>query len=86
MDKNELNIEGSFTCFSWLLVFISATVIQDELRRNQIISVKEKASLVTIRTQIKTLVYTRRKNVASTAITTTSATIIVNTNIQLQVK
>ena len=42
-------------CFSWLLDFILSTVIQDELRRNQIISVKEKASLVTIPTQIKTL-------------------------------
>ena len=46
------------------------------------ISVKEKASLVTIPTQIKT---TRGNNVASTAITTTYTTVIVNTNIQLQV-
>ena len=38
-----------------LLAFISSTVIQDELRRNQVNSVKEKASLVTIPTQIKTL-------------------------------
>ena len=42
-------------CFSWFLDFISSTVIQDELRQNQIISVKEKASLMTTPTQIKTL-------------------------------
>ena len=50
-----MNFEDNFTCFSWLLNFISSTVIQDELRQNQIISVKEKASLMTTPTQIKTL-------------------------------
>ena len=39
-------------CFSWFLDFISSTVIQDELRQNQIISVKEKASLMTTPTQV----------------------------------
>ena len=32
-------------CFSWPLDFISSTVIQEEQRRNQITSFKEKASL-----------------------------------------
>ena len=52
-DKSELNFEDNCTCFSWLLDldFISSA-LQDELRRN---SFKEKASLVTIPTQIKTL-------------------------------
>ena len=54
-DKSELNFEDNCTYFSWVLHFISSTIIQDELRRNQIISVKEKASLMTIPTQIKTL-------------------------------
>ena len=76
-DKGELN----FTCFSWLLGFTSSTVIQGELRQNQIISFKEKASLVTIPTPIKTLA-TRGKNVANTAITSTCTTVIVSTNIQ----
>ena len=53
--ESELNFEDNFTCFSWLVDFISSTVIQDELRRNLIISVKEKASPVTIPTQIKTV-------------------------------
>ena len=67
-------------CFSWLLDFILSTVIQDELRRNQIISVKEKASLVTIPVQIKTLREERMLQVLL------STTIIVNTNIQPQVQ
>ena len=29
-DKSELKFEHNFTCFSWLLDFISSTVIQDE--------------------------------------------------------
>ena len=67
-------------CFSWLLDFILSTVIQDELRRNQIISVKEKASLVTIPVQIKTLREERMLQVLL------STTVIVNTNIQPQVQ
>ena len=67
-------------CFSWLLDFILSTVIQDELRRNQIISVKEKASLVTIPVQVKTLWEERMLQVLL------STTVIVNTNIQPQVQ
>ena len=67
-------------CFSWLLDFILSTVIQDELRRNQIISVKEKASLVTIPVQVKTLREERMLQVLL------STTVIVNTNIQPQVQ
>ena len=67
-------------CFSWLLDFILSTVIQDELRRNQIISVKEKASLVTIPVQIKTLREERMLQVLL------STTVIVNANIQPQVQ
>ena len=55
MRKDELNFQDNVRCFYWLLDFISLTVIQYELRQNQIISVKEKASLVTIPTQVKTL-------------------------------
>ena len=43
--KSELNFEEIFTCFSWPLDFISSTVIHNEQRRNQIITVKEKASV-----------------------------------------
>ena len=67
--------------FSWLQDFISSTVIQDELRRNQIISVKEKASPVTSSSDQDS---TRGKNVASTDITTTSTIVIVNTDIHIQ--
>ena len=67
--------------FSWLQDFISSTVIQDELRRNQIISVKEKASPVTSNSDQDS---TRVKNVASTDITTTSTIVIVNTDIHIQ--
>ena len=82
-----MNFEDNFTCFSWLLNFISSTVIQDELRQNQIISVEEKASQVTILAQIKTLPEEREERMLQgyTAITTTSTTVIGNANIQPQV-
>ena len=54
--------------------------IQDEQRRNQIISVKEKASLASDYSN-SNQDCTRGKNVASTA---TSTTVVVNTNIQHQ--
>ena len=50
-------------------------------QRNQIISFKEQPSLGTIPTQIKTLGEERMLNV-----TTTSTTVVVNTNIQPQVQ
>ena len=65
--------------------FISSTLIQGELRQNQVISVKEKASLLAIYSN-SDQDSTRGKNLASTAITTTSTTVIVNTNIQPQVQ
>ena len=42
---SEFNFEDNFTCFSWPLDFISSTVIKDKQRQNEIVSVKEKASL-----------------------------------------
>ena len=72
-----MKFEHNFTCFSWLLDFISST----EQRRNQIMQLDKKDSLVTISSQIKTA---RRKKFASTAITTTFTTTVVNTNVQLQ--
>ena len=54
--------------------------IQDEQRRNQIISVKEKASLASDYSH-SNQDCTRGKNVASPA---TSTTVVVNTNIQHQ--
>ena len=65
--------------------YIINIVIQGELRQNQIISVKEKASLVTIPTQIKTLWKARMLQVLL-LLDTTSITVIVNTNIQPQVQ
>ena len=55
-----------------------------ELRRNQISSVKDYVSLSDYSNLNQDS--TRGKNVASTAITTTSATVIFNTNIQPQVQ
>ena len=61
---------------------ISSTVIKDEQSRNQIISVKRFTSDYSDADQE----CTRGKNVASTAITTTSTTVVVNTNIHPQVQ
>ena len=76
-----MKFDDNFTWVSWLLDFITSTVIEDESRRRyQIISVKETASLVTIPSEVKT-VQMRGKNVSSTAITATSTTTVVNTNV-----
>ena len=82
---SEFNFEANFTCLSWPLDFISSAVIKDKQRQNEIVSVKDKASLasqlVTIQPRSR---LQERKNVASTAISTTSTTPVVNINIQPQ--
>ena len=78
--KSEFNSEDNFTCFPWPLDFISSTVTEDEQTQYQIISVKEKASLASDYSN-SYQDCTREKNVESTAITTTSTTVVVNTNI-----
>ena len=75
--KSEFNFEDNFTCFSWPLDFIPSTVIQDEQRRNQIISVTQKASLWLASDYSNwDQDCTRGNNVANTAIA------VFNTNIQ----
>ena len=80
-----MKFENNFTCFSWLLDFTS-TVFQDELRQNQVISVKREAFTGDYSNLDQDSASARGKNVTSIAITTTSTTVIVNTNIRPQVQ
>ena len=80
-----MKFENNFTCFSWLLDFTS-TVFQDELRQNQVISVKREAFTGDYFNLDQDFASARGKNVTSIAITTTSTTVIVNTNIGPQVQ
>ena len=69
--KSVLKFKDNLSCFSWLLDFVSSTIIEDESKRNQIISVNiEKASTISIPTHIKII---QTKKVASKA-TSTAAT------------
>ena len=69
--KSVLKFKDNLSCFSWLFDFVSSTIIEDESKCNQIISVNiEKASTISIPTHIKII---QTKKVASKA-TSTAAT------------
>ena len=66
--KSALKFMDNLSYFSWLLGFVSSTTIDDESKRNQIISVNiEKASTVSIPTYIKIIQTKVASNATSTA-------------------